>query len=197
MHATRRRRAAGLCLIRQLEDGICQLKLHLQDTIESAETSTQELKGSNEELQAINEELRSATEELETSKEELQSTNEELVTVNYELKVKVEERGHINDDLQNLIASSEIATVFVARGMRVKRYTPHASQWFNLIPSDLGRSLFDLTSRLDYPELAQDTASAFKDLRISERHVGRGRKALPGADPAVIARPKTGSKAQS
>ena len=158
-------------LIGQLEGEIRQLKQHLQGTIEGAETSTEELKASNEELQAINEELRSATEELETSKEELQSMNEELVTVNYELKVKVEERGHINDDLQNLIASSEIATVFVDRGMRIKRYTPHASQLFNLIPSDLGRSLFDITSQLEYPELAEDTASAFRDLRTSERHI--------------------------
>ena len=163
--------AAREQLIGKMEDEIRQLKLHLQDTIESSETATEELKASNEELQAINEELRSATEELETSKEELQSMNEELVTVNFELKMKVEERGHINDDLQNLIASSEIATVFVDRGMHVKRYTPHASKLFNLISSDLGRSLFDITSRLDYPELAHDTAAAFKELRASERHV--------------------------
>ncbi|MDH6165475.1 PAS domain S-box-containing protein [Variovorax boronicumulans] len=163
--------SARVLLIAQLEDEIRQLKLHLQDTIENSETSTEEMKASNEELQAINEELRSATEELETSKEELQSMNEELVTVNYELKVKVEERGDINDDLQNLISSSEIATIFVNRGMRVKRYTPDAVRLFNLIPTDLGRSLFDITSRLDYPELADDTASAFKDLRTVERHV--------------------------
>ncbi|MBT2322309.1 PAS domain-containing protein [Variovorax paradoxus] len=164
--------AARAQLIGQLENEIRELKLHLQETIEGSEASTEELKASNEELQAINEELHSATEELETSKEELQSMNEELVTVNFELKTKVEERGHINDDLQNLITSSEIATVFVDRGMRIKRYTPHASNLFNLlIPSDLGRSLFDITSRLNYPELADDTASAFKDLRASERHV--------------------------
>ncbi|KQW54330.1 CheR family methyltransferase [Variovorax sp. Root411] len=158
-------------LIGQLEEEIRQLKLHLQDTIESSETSNEELKASNEELQAINEELRSASEELETSKEELQSMNEELVTVNFELKVKVEEREHINDDLQNLVASSEIATVFVDRSMHIKRYTPHASNLFNLIPSDIGRSLFDITTRLDYLELAEDTASAFRELRTSERHV--------------------------
>jgi two-component system CheB/CheR fusion protein len=163
--------AARELLIDQMEGEIRQLKLHLQDTIEGAETSTEELKASNEELQAINEELRSATEELETSKEELQSMNEELVTVNFELKMKVEERGRINDDMQNLIASSEIATVFVDRGMHVKRYTPHANNLFNLIATDLGRSLFDITSRLDYPQLAEDTAAAFKELRTSERHV--------------------------
>ena len=163
--------AAREQLVAQLEEEIRQLKLHLQDTIESSETSTEELKASNEELQAINEELRSASEELETSKEELQSMNEELVTVNFELKIKVEEWEHINDDLQNLIASAEIATVFVDRSMHIKRYTPHASNLFNLIPSDLGRSLFDITTRLDYPELAEDTASAFRELRASERHV--------------------------
>ncbi|CAN7767059.1 ATP-binding protein [Variovorax sp. LjRoot84] len=163
--------AAQSLLIRQLERELHGLKLHLQEVIEGSETSTEELKASNEELQAINEELRSATEELETSKEELQSMNEELVTVNYELKTKVEERGQINDDLQNLIASSEIATVFVDRTMRIKRYAPHASNLFNLIPSDLGRSLFDMTSRLAYPELAEDAAAAFKELRASERHV--------------------------
>ena len=148
-----------------------QLKMHLQEVIERSETSAQELKSSNEELQAINEELRSTTEELETSKEELQSMNEELTTVNYELKIKVDERGDLNDDLNNLIASSELATVFVDRGMRIKRYTPHASKLFNLIPSDLGRSLFDITGRLDYPELAADAASAFKDLRATERQI--------------------------
>ncbi|CAN5606326.1 chemotaxis protein CheB [soil metagenome] len=171
---------ARVLLLGQLEEEIRQLKLHLQETIESSETSTEELKASNEELQAINEELRSATEELETSKEELQSMNEELVTVNHELKVKVEERGHINDDLQNLITSSEIATVFVDRGMRIKRYTPHACRLFNLIASDIGRPLFDITSRLDYPQLEEDTASAFKDLRVSERHVmgAEGRRFL-------------------
>ncbi|MGJ7543350.1 CheR family methyltransferase [Variovorax sp. LT1R16] len=162
---------APMLLVGQLEDEIRQLKLHLQDTVEHAETSTEELRASNEELQAINEELRSATEELETSKEELQSMNEELVTVNYELKVKVEERGNINDDLQNLISSSEIATVFVNRGMHVKRYTPQAATLFNLIPTDLGRSLFDITSRLDYTELSSDTESAFKNLRTIERQV--------------------------
>ena len=163
--------AAQTLLIDRLEQELRGLKLHMQDVIEGSETSTEELKASNEELQAINEELRSATEELETSKEELQSMNEELVTVNYELKTKVEERGQINDDLQNLVTSSEIATVFVDRAMRIKRYTPHASNLFNLIPSDLGRSLFDMTSRLAYPELAEDAAAAFKDLRASERHV--------------------------
>ncbi|MGV8805512.1 MAG: chemotaxis protein CheB [Polaromonas sp.] len=159
-------------LISQLEAEIGQIKTHLQDTLEHSETSTQELKASNEELQAINEELRSASEELETSKEELQSINEELTTVNYELKMKVEETSKINDDLQNFIASTDIATIFIDRAMRIKRYTPQAASIFNLIASDNNRSLLDITHKLDYEALANDVADVFKTLNAVERQVG-------------------------
>lgn len=158
-------------LIAQLEDELQRTKEQLQATIEQAETSTEELKASNEELQAINEELRSATEELETSKEELQSINEELTTVNHELKAKVEETSKINDDLQNLIASTDIATVFVDRGLRIKWYTPRATDIFSIIASDAGRSLLDITHRLAYPELADDAAKVFESLGQIEREV--------------------------
>jgi two-component system CheB/CheR fusion protein len=154
-----------------LEGELRRAKAQLQDTIEHSETSNEELKASNEELQAINEELRSATEELETSKEELQSVNEELVTVNYELKNKVEEAGKVNDDLQNLITSTDIATIFVDRSRRINRYTPHAAELFNLIPGDVGRPLADITHRLDYPQLATDATASFETLRVVEREV--------------------------
>jgi len=158
-------------LLAQLEDELGRTKDQLQNRIEQSDTSTEELKASNEELQAINEELRSTTEELETSKEELQSINEELITVNHELKSKVEETSKINDDLQNLIASTDIATVFVDRTMSIKRYTPHATHLFNLIPTDVGRSLLDITHKLNYDRLADDAAEAFQSLRVIEREV--------------------------
>lgn len=158
-------------VIQHLEDELRRTKEQLQSTVEHADTSTEELKASNEELQAINEELRSTTEELETSKEELQSINEELITVNHELKMKVEETSKINDDLQNLIASTDIATVFIDRGMSIKRYTPRATEIFSIIPSDIGRSLFDITHRLDYERLAEDAGEAFAALRLIEREV--------------------------
>ena len=164
-------------VVTQLEEELKRVKEQLQATIEQAGASNEELKASNEELQAINEELRSTTEELETSKEELQSINEELITVNHELKTKVEETGKINDDLHNLIASTDIATVFVDRAMSIKRFTPHATRLFNLIPTDVGRSLLDITHKLDYPTLADDAAEAFQSLRLIERearsHEGR------------------------
>jgi two-component system CheB/CheR fusion protein len=155
----------------QLEQELHRTKEQLQETLERSEAATEELKASNEELQAINEELRSATEELETSKEELQSVNEELVTVNYELKTKVEEASKINDDLNNLIASTDIATVFVDAGMHIKRFTPAATEVFNIIPTDIGRSLLDITHQLDYARLADDAAATFETLLPIEREV--------------------------
>ncbi len=163
-------------LVQQLETELQRKDTQLQRVIEQNETAVEDLRASNEELQAINEELRSATEELETSKEELQSTNEELITVNAELKSKVEEMAEINDDLQNLISSSDIATVFVDRDMRIKRFTPAATRLFSIIANDVGRSLLNITHRLDYDDLAADAAATFSSLRPVEREVsGDGR----------------------
>jgi two-component system CheB/CheR fusion protein len=158
-------------LVAHLERENRQLKALVQETLEHSEVSNEELKASNEELQAINEELRSATEELETGKEELQSTNEELVTVNNELKTKVEETGRVNDDLQNLMATSDIATIIVDRALLIKRFTPRAVSVFNLIAADIGRSLLDITHKLDYPMLGDDAGRAFAELRPVERLV--------------------------
>ncbi|QCY10930.1 CheR family methyltransferase [Pseudomonas sp. MPC6] len=158
-------------VLSNLERELQRTKLHLQDTIEQSEVSSEELKASNEEMQAINEELRSATEELETSKEELQSINEELLTVNFELKSKVEETDKINDYLTNLIASTDIATVFVDRSMRIKWFTPRATDIFSMLPVDTGRSLLDITHRLHYDDLAADAAQVFESLNMIEREV--------------------------
>lgn len=158
-------------LITQLESEVRQLKDHLRNTVEHADISTEELKASNEELQAINEELRSATEELETSKEELQSMNEELVTVNYELKCRVEETSKSNDDLQNFLASTDIATLFIDEAMRIKRFTPQVALLFNTIASDIERPLLDITHRLQYGEMGTDIATVLRELHTIERPV--------------------------
>lgn len=158
---------------RHLDRELERLKSHLRDTVEQYEASTEELKASNEELQAMNEELRSATEELETGREELQSINEELTTVNHELKAKVDELGHANSDMQNLMDATAIATIFLDRDLRIKRYTPSAISLFNLIPTDLGRPLADLTTQLNYRELSADAHRVLERLVPVEREVGQ------------------------
>ncbi|WP_250437483.1 CheR family methyltransferase [Caballeronia sp. ATUFL_F2_KS9A] len=158
-------------LLLQLERELQHTREQLATTIEQHETTVEELKASNEELQAINEELRSATEELESSKEELQSVNEELTTVNAELQARVEDTAKANDDLQNIIAATEIATVFVDKQIRVKRFTTSATRVFKLIDVDIGRSLFDITHSLRYSSLADDVKQAFDTLKLIEREV--------------------------
>ena len=158
-------------LVERLEGEIGELKLHLQDTILHSNASTEDLKASNEELQAMNEELRSATEELETSREELQSINEELTTVNDELKNTIEETAKIRDDLQNLIASTDIAVLFVDASMSVKRFTPRATELFNLIATDIGRPLTDVKHRFDGTDPVEAAEKTFRTLRPSESEI--------------------------
>ncbi len=154
-----------------LEDENLYLKEQLSATIEQYETSLEELKASNEEMLAINEEMRSASEELEASKEELQSINEELITVNQELKNNVVELSRANNDLQNLMASTEIGTIFLDRQLCIMRFTPSVQELFNLIPADLGRPLSDITHKLNYAELTRDAERVLQDLAIREREV--------------------------
>jgi two-component system CheB/CheR fusion protein len=171
--AARPEQVAADPVAQQLDRELERLKAHLRDTVEQHEASIEELKASNEELQAMNEELRSATEELETSREELQSINEELTTVNHELKGKVDELGHANSDMQNLMDATAIATVFLDRELRITRYTPSAVSLFNLIASDLGRPLADLATRLDYAQLSEDATRVLEKLAPIEREVGQ------------------------
>jgi two-component system CheB/CheR fusion protein len=165
-------------LLRRLQQQVDELKWHLRDAMEQGTTTAQELKASNEELQAMNEELRSATEELETSREELQSINEELTTVNQELKVKVDQLSHANGDLQNLMAATAIATVFLDRSLCISLFTPSAVELFNLIDADVGRPISDLAHRLDYPELNADASTVLDTLMPIEREVRFGERWL-------------------
>jgi two-component system, chemotaxis family, CheB/CheR fusion protein len=155
----------------RLEEELMRVKAQLRATIEQYEVQHEELKASNEELQAMNEELRSAAEELETSKEELQSVNEELTTVNQELKIKIEELSQANNDFQNLMASTEIGTIFLDRYLRVKLFTPRARDIFNLIPADVNRPLLDITTRLKYPNLLDDVKRVLDKLQPVEQEV--------------------------
>ncbi len=161
-------------LQRQVDD----LNGHLRDLAEQSNGASRELKAGNEELQATNEELRSATEELETSREELQSINEELTTVNIELKGNVEQLARTNGDLQNLMDSTAIATVFLDRGLRIRMFTPSAVELFNLIASDIGRPLGDLAGRIEYPSIIEDAGSVMERLVPVEREVRAGQRWL-------------------
>ncbi|MBI5603544.1 MAG: DUF745 domain-containing protein [Deltaproteobacteria bacterium] len=145
---------------------------YLQTTVEELETANEELKSTNEELQSSNEELQSTNEELETSKEELQSINEELVTVNTELQKKIEELSRANNDMNNLMAGTNIGTLFLDHQLRIQRYTPATTSVINLIQTDLGRPVSDIVSRFkDYDRLVPDTRAVLDTLIPKEKQV--------------------------
>lgn len=148
-----------------------EMRERLQSTIEEYETALEELKSSNEELVSVNEEAQSTNEELEASKEEMQSLNEELSTINAELNSKVEELDRANIDLKNLYDATQIATVFLDADLVIRNFTPAASAFFNLRPSDVGRPLTELASVVDYPELQSHIRKVFETGEMVEHRL--------------------------
>ena len=146
----------------------------LQSTIEELESSNEELKASNEEVMSMNEELQSTNEELQTSREELQSLNEELTTVNNQLHDKVEELELTTDDLTNLLASTEMATLFLDVNLRIRRFTPATMRLMSLRDSDIGRPLNDLSRRVNDPDLDGDAVKVLRDLATIQKQVKNG-----------------------
>lgn len=162
---------ASEAAIRRLKEELELTRSRLRASREEFEAANEELRASNEELQSINEEYRSTAEELETSKEELQSINEELQTVNAELKLKLEGVSWANNDLQNLMASTDVGTLFLDSQLRIKRFTPQIAELFNIKAADEGRPITDFTHRLDYPHFTEDAYAVLKDLKIIEREI--------------------------
>ncbi len=127
--------------IRDLEQEIQFIRENLQATIEELETS-------NEELQATNEELLASNEELQSTNEELQSVNEELHTVNAEYQRKIIELTELNNDLDNLMTSTQVGTVFLDENLEIRRFTPDSKTVLHIVESDIGRPIHHITHTL-------------------------------------------------
>ncbi len=157
--------------IAELERQMEQVRQESSTIREEMQSSQEELKSANEELQSTNEELQSTNEELTTSKEEMQSLNEELQTVNHELQSKVDELSHINNDMKNLLDSTNIATLFLDNDLRVRRFTTQTARVTKLIAGDVGRPITDIASELFYPEMAQEAREVLRTLSGTERQI--------------------------
>jgi two-component system CheB/CheR fusion protein len=155
----------------QVERELRETRERLKSSIEEYETTLEELKSSNEELVSVNEEMQSSNEELEASKEELQSVNEELHTVNTELIGKIEALDRANSDLLNLFESTDVATIFLDENLLIRSFTPAVATVFNILPSDRGRPITDLSSRLALGDFTDDVAAVFKGAAAIERSV--------------------------
>lgn len=162
---------AGSARVLELEQELQQVREELQTTREEMQSSQEELKSTNEELQSTNEELQSTNEELTTSREEMQSLNEELQTVNAEQQSKMDELARMNNDMRNLLNSTEIVTVFLDNDLHVRRFTTGANKLFKLIPGDVGRPLSDIASDLLYPGMTEEAREVLRTLVFSEKQV--------------------------
>jgi two-component system, chemotaxis family, CheB/CheR fusion protein len=147
------------------------LETQLQAATDELETRIEDKKSTTEEFQAVNEELQSSNEELETAKEEMQSVNEELQTINAELNNENDLLIRLNSDMQNLLESTQIATVFLDDHLHIKHFTPALMQLFPVRDSDHGRSITDIVSLLDYNTLRSDVEKVRTSGTVVERDV--------------------------
>jgi len=148
-----------------------QYRDEIQKLRDETRASREELQSANEELQSTNEELQSANEELTTSKEEMQSMNEELQTINAEMQSKLDDLALAQSDMKNLLNSTDIAILFLDKGLNVRRYTERASKIINLRESDVGRPLSDITTTLHYPTLHEDAQETLRTLIFCEKEI--------------------------
>ncbi len=153
------------------EEELRRTREQLQATIDDLETANEEMTSSAEEYQSVNEELQSTNEELQTSKEEMQSINEELQTINAEMMAKNDLLSNLNSDLQNLLDSTQIATIFLDENLRIKNFTPGMADIFSLRESDRGRPLTEIVSLLDYDGLQRDVAKVLRELTVMEHEL--------------------------
>ncbi|MDB4982206.1 MAG: hypothetical protein JWM82_2958, partial [Myxococcales bacterium] len=156
---------------RTSREQVTGLEAELTHTKENLQSAIEELETSNEELQAANEELQASNEELQSTNEELQSVNEELYTVNAEYQRKITELTELTNDMDNLLASTEVGTVFLDRQLRIRKFTPQIAETFALVPHDVGRPIDTFTHKLDHPELVEDLRRVLETATAVEREL--------------------------
>lgn len=150
---------------------VLSVEAELRAAKESLQATIEELETSNEELQATNEELTASNEELQSTNEELHSVNEELYTVNGEYQKKIEELTELSADMENLLASTEVHTVFLDRDLCVRKFTPKVAAAFHLLAQDVGRRIDHFTHSIDHPGLLDDLRAVLATAAPIERQV--------------------------
>ncbi|MDA1213241.1 MAG: ATP-binding protein, partial [Planctomycetota bacterium] len=152
-------------------DRLNELESELRYTRENLQATVEELETSNEELQATNEELVASNEELQSTNEELHSVNEELYTVNAEYQRKIAELTQLNNDMDNLLHSTEIGTIFIDRDLCIRKFTPQIADAFHLLPQDVGRRIDTFAHNINEPDLLNLISQVLQSGQSCEREV--------------------------
>ena len=157
--------------VAELQQELDATRTELQAAIRNLEISSEEQKAINEDALSDNEEFQSTNEELRTSKEELQSMNEELTALNSQLQETLERQRTTSNDLQNVLYSTDVATLFLDTHLNIRFFTPATKSLFNVIPSDVGRSISDLHSLVSDDALANDARTVLSTLAPIEQEI--------------------------
>jgi two-component system CheB/CheR fusion protein len=157
--------------IAELEQELEAARADLKSVTQDLEASVEEQKAVNQEALSVNEEYQSTNEELLTSKEELQSLNEELTALNSQLQETLERQRKTADDLQNVLYSTDIATLFLDAALKIRFFTPATKKVFNVIAGDIGRPLTDLHSLVPDYDFGEDARKVLHNLAPMEREI--------------------------
>ena len=160
-----------LSRVGELQRELDTTRTELQAAIRNLEISSEEQKAVNEDALSDNEEFQSTNEELRTSKEELQSLNEELTALNSQLQETLDRQRTTSNDLQNVLYSTDVATLFLDTELKIRFFTPATKSLFNVIPSDVGRSISDLHSLVSDDALANDATTVLSTLASIEQEI--------------------------
>jgi hypothetical protein len=150
---------------------LAQMERELQQARQDLRIARDEMQIFQEEARSANEEMQSMNEELQSTNEELQSTNEELQTLNHELNAKVVDLSRANNDMKNLLESTELTTLFLDNALNVRLFTTGSNKIFKLIRGDVGRPITDIASDLLYSGLADDAREVLRTLLSHEKEV--------------------------
>ena len=170
----RRTAAQNTPPVAELERELETTRADLQAAVRELEVASEEQKAVNEEALSINEEFQSTNEELLTSKEELQSLNEELTALNGQLQETLEKQRTTSNDLQNVLYSTDVATLFLDSDLNIRFFTPATRSIFSVLPGDIGRPLADLSPLTIDADLAVDAQTVLRTFAPIEREVGAG-----------------------
>jgi two-component system CheB/CheR fusion protein len=163
--------SADSARVAELEGELAATRTELQGAVRDLEIASEEQKTINEEALSVNEEYQSTNEELLTSKEELQSLNEELTALNGQLHETLERQRTTSNDLQNVLYSTDVATLFLDTKLNVRFFTPATRSLFNIIPGDIGRPLADLSSLAADAGLLTDAQTVLQNFAPIEREI--------------------------
>lgn len=163
--------SANMNLVQASQDRVETLEAELRHTKENLQATIEELEASNEELQATNEEMLASNEELQSTNEELHSVNEELYTVNTEFQKKISELMELTNDMDNLLLSTEVHTIFLDENLAIRKFTPKMAEVFNLIPADVGRRIDGFVHTIQCEGLQQKLIQVLSEGRTYEEEV--------------------------